>query len=44
MALMHLGSHPIDHSTLDADALPQFIAGLRRAGYGFVTLDALGAG
>ena len=44
IVLMHVGSHPTDHSTLDADALPRVIAGLRRAGYSFVTLDALGAG
>ena len=43
IVLMHVGSHPTDQSTLDADALPQVIAGLRAAGYGFVTLDALGA-
>lgn len=39
--LMHLGSNPTDHSTLDADALPTVIAGLRAAGFGFVTIDAL---
>ena len=44
IVLMHVGSHPSDHSTLDADALPRVIAGLRAAGYDFVTLDALGAG
>ena len=44
IVLMHVGSHPTDHSTLDADALPRVIAGLQAAGYGFVTLDALGAG
>ena len=43
IVLMHVGSHPTDHSTLDADALPRVIAGLRAAGYGFVTLDALQA-
>jgi len=41
IALMHVGAHPTDHSTLDADALPAIIAGLRRGGYRFVTLDAL---
>jgi peptidoglycan/xylan/chitin deacetylase (PgdA/CDA1 family) len=41
IALMHVGSNPSDHSTLDADALPDIIAQLRAAGYGFVTLDAL---
>ena len=44
IVLLHVGSHPTDHSTLDADALPRIISGLRAAGYGFVTLDALGAG
>ena len=44
IVLMHVGSHPTDHSTLDADALPRVISGLRSAGYGFVTLDALGTG
>jgi len=44
IVLMHVGSNPTDHSTLDADALPRVISGLRAAGYGFVTLDALGAG
>ncbi|WP_077489807.1 polysaccharide deacetylase family protein [Sinomonas mesophila] len=41
IALMHVGSHPEDGSTLDADALPALIAQLRAAGYGFVTLEAL---
>lgn len=41
IVLMHAGSHPTDGSTLDADALPGMIAGLRAAGYDFVTLDAL---
>lgn len=41
IVLMHVGSHPTDHSTLDANALPRVISGLRAAGYGFVTLDAL---
>jgi len=41
IVLMHLGSHPQDHSTLDADALPALIGALRDRGYGFVTLDAL---
>jgi hypothetical protein len=39
--LLHAGSHPDDGSTLDADALPEVIAQLRAAGYGFVTLDVL---
>jgi peptidoglycan/xylan/chitin deacetylase (PgdA/CDA1 family) len=41
IVLMHLGSHPQDHSTLDADALPGIIKALRDRGYDFVTLDAL---
>ena len=41
IVLMHAGSHPTDRSTLDAAALPAIIAGLRRDGYRFVTLDAL---
>jgi peptidoglycan/xylan/chitin deacetylase (PgdA/CDA1 family) len=41
IVLMHAGSHPTDYSTLDADALPGIIAGLRQRGYTFVTLDAL---
>ncbi|HZN75750.1 MAG TPA: polysaccharide deacetylase family protein [Micromonosporaceae bacterium] len=41
IVLMHVGSHPTDRSTLDADALPGIIAGLRQRGYTFVTLDAL---
>lgn len=41
IVLMHVGSHPTDGSMLDADALPEMIAGLRAAGYDFVTLDAL---
>lgn len=41
IVLMHVGSHPTDHSTLDADALPQVIDQLRARGYTFVTLDAL---
>lgn len=45
IVLMHVGAHPRDHSTLDADALPRVIDGLRQRGYGFVTLDAaLGSG
>jgi peptidoglycan/xylan/chitin deacetylase (PgdA/CDA1 family) len=42
IVLMHVGSHPSDHSTLDADSLPRVISGLRAADYGFVTLDTLG--
>ena len=44
IVLLHVGSNPTDHSTLDADAVPRIIAGLRSAGYGFVSLDALGSG
>lgn len=44
IVLMHVGSHPTDHSTLDADSLPRIISGLRAAGYGFVNLSALGTG
>ncbi|HEX6869828.1 MAG TPA: polysaccharide deacetylase family protein, partial [Micromonosporaceae bacterium] len=39
IVLMHVGSNPGDGSTLDADALPAVIAGLRQRGYRFVTLD-----
>ena len=41
IVLMHVGSNPDDHTTFDADALPQIISGLRAQGYSFVTLDAL---
>lgn len=41
IVLMHVGSHPTDHSTLDADALPTMISQIRARGYGFVSLDAL---
>ena len=41
IVLMHVGSHPDDGSTLDADALPEVIAQLRAAGYSFATLDVL---
>jgi peptidoglycan/xylan/chitin deacetylase (PgdA/CDA1 family) len=41
IVLMHVGSHPTDGSTLDAEALPGVIDGLRQRGYNFVTLDAL---
>lgn len=46
IVLMHVGSNPDDHSTLDADALPAVISQLKARGYSFVTLDALvqGAG
>ncbi|MGZ4781247.1 MAG: polysaccharide deacetylase family protein [Oryzihumus sp.] len=42
IVLMHVGSNPDDHTTLDADALPRVISQLRAAGYSFVTLSALG--
>lgn len=43
IVLMHVGSHPTDHSTLDGDALPGIIDAVRAAGYGFVTVpQALG--
>jgi hypothetical protein len=35
---MHVGGHPTDHSTLDADALPTLIQQLRARGYGFTTV------
>ena len=38
IVIMHVGSHPEDGSTLDADALPSIIAGIRARGYGFVTV------
>jgi peptidoglycan/xylan/chitin deacetylase (PgdA/CDA1 family) len=41
IVLMHVGSNPDDHTTLDADALPAVIARLRALGYAFVTLDYL---
>jgi peptidoglycan-N-acetylglucosamine deacetylase len=41
IVLMHLGANPDDGTTLDAEALPRIVAGLRAAGYDFVTLDAL---
>jgi peptidoglycan/xylan/chitin deacetylase (PgdA/CDA1 family) len=41
IVLMHVGSNPDDHTTFDADALPQVIGELRARGYSFVTLDAL---
>jgi peptidoglycan/xylan/chitin deacetylase (PgdA/CDA1 family) len=37
--LMHVGAHPKDGSTLDADALPLVIRRLDRAGYDFVRLS-----
>ena len=41
IVLMHVGSNPDDHTTFDAEALPQVITELRARGYSFVTLDAL---
>lgn len=41
IVLMHCGSNPDDHSTLDAAALPSVIQALQARGYSFVTLDAL---
>jgi peptidoglycan/xylan/chitin deacetylase (PgdA/CDA1 family) len=41
IVLMHIGSHPDDRSTLDAEALPDVIAAVRARGYEFVSLDAL---
>ena len=42
IVLMHVGSNPQDHTTLDAAALPRVISQLRAYGYSFVTLSALG--
>ena len=44
IVLMHVGSNPDDHSALDAEALPQVITAMARAGYSFVTLGALVGG
>jgi peptidoglycan/xylan/chitin deacetylase (PgdA/CDA1 family) len=44
IVLMHVGAHPTDHSTLDAEALPAIVGGLRARGYSFVTLNALVGG
>ena len=41
IVLMHCGSNPKDHTTLDAAALGGIIQTLKARGYGFVTLDAL---
>jgi peptidoglycan/xylan/chitin deacetylase (PgdA/CDA1 family) len=38
IVLMHVGSHPTDHSTLDGDALKGVIEQVKAAGYGFVTI------
>jgi peptidoglycan/xylan/chitin deacetylase (PgdA/CDA1 family) len=37
--LMHAGANPVDHSTLDADALPGIISAIRARGYQLVNLD-----
>ncbi len=42
IVLMEVGSS-LDGSTLDAEALPRIISGLRAAGYDFVTFDGLSA-
>lgn len=44
IVLMHVGGHPQDLSTLDADALPSIIQALRDRGYGFVSLETLVGG
>lgn len=41
IVLMHVGAHPEDGSTLDADALPIVIRRLRAQGYSFVRLSAV---
>lgn len=41
IVLMHVGSHPTDHSMLDAAALPSTIDALKARGYGFVTLESV---
>jgi len=41
IVLMHVGAHPHDHSTLDADALPGVIEDLRARGYSFTTVPDL---
>ena len=38
IVLMHIGAHPQDGSTLDADALARIIDSVRAQGYTFVTL------
>ncbi|RPF25901.1 polysaccharide deacetylase family protein [Georgenia muralis] len=39
IVLLHVGSHPTDGSTLDADALPAIIREVEARGYRFVDLD-----
>lgn len=41
IVLMHVGSNPTDHSTLDATTLARLIDALRAHGYSFVTLDSM---
>ena len=41
IVLMHVGANPDDGTTLDADALPSVIEGLRAQGYSFITLRSL---
>jgi len=38
IVLMHVGSNPADHSTLDGDSLKKVIEAIHAAGYGFVTV------
>lgn len=42
--LLHVGSNPDDHTTLDAAALPRIIATLRSAGYSFTSLSVTSRG
>jgi peptidoglycan/xylan/chitin deacetylase (PgdA/CDA1 family) len=39
IVLMHLGANPDDGTTLDADALPGVITGLKDRSYWLVTVD-----
>lgn len=41
IVLAHVGAHPSDGSTIDADALPTIIREVRERGYRFVSLDVL---
>lgn len=41
IVLMHVGSNPVDGSTLDADTLPRMIRELRAEGYSFVDLSTI---
>jgi peptidoglycan/xylan/chitin deacetylase (PgdA/CDA1 family) len=38
IVLMHVGSNPVDHSTLDGNSLKAVIDQIKAAGYGFVTV------